>query len=203
MVGGRDWQSNDKPGGSLTPLTPCHDCMPDYALEMRAEGRCNGHPRGVEPDEDEAPLPAPVARKERHMATVNVALSVPCATCAHEPICNRLSSIARLNEAFAVEHGSLPRGLSVALSASIDCDAYMHLRKSPVKATTPAADGQDGAVEAATPAKGGGVWTPERRARQSELMRGKNNLAGFNSVRTLGNVSGEPIVQLEAAESGS
>lgn len=34
-------------------LTPCHDCVAGFALEMRMEGRCDGHPRGVEEDHPE------------------------------------------------------------------------------------------------------------------------------------------------------
>jgi hypothetical protein len=204
--GGRRWMT--AAGASKTsgrrPLTACDDCMPLHALEMRAQGRCNGHPGGAESDEDELDVPArpalmPEHRRPRHMATATATITAPCSSCAHERICVRKPRLASLGRAIEAQLPASIEGISLTLSATVDCDAYMHLRKSP----TPRANGQDGTEEAAAPAKSGGVWTPERRARQSELMRGKNNLAGFNSVRMLGNVSGEPIVQLEAAESGS
>lgn len=34
--------------------TPCDDCLLWHALEMRAEGRCNGTPGGVEEEDEEA-----------------------------------------------------------------------------------------------------------------------------------------------------
>lgn len=62
------------------------------------------------------------------MATVNAHIEAPCDGCAHQPVCSRISALARLNEAFAVEHGSLPRGLAMALSASVECDAYLRAK---------------------------------------------------------------------------
>lgn len=38
--------------GSHRRARPCPDCPLGFAVEMRAEGRCNGEPGGVEEDED-------------------------------------------------------------------------------------------------------------------------------------------------------
>ena len=124
------------------------------------------------------------------MATVNVKLSVPCATCGHEPVCNRLGAIARLEEAFSVEHGSLPKGLGVVLTASIDCDEYLKVRKSPTTATqgAPQAGG-----EADAPKVGAHVWTDEQRAAAADRMRQRNAAAGGNLHQA--------ARELEAAES--
>jgi ribosome-binding protein aMBF1 (putative translation factor) len=69
-AGGREWFTNPGLHGSdhsrVRPLIACDDCLPLHAIEMRAESRCNGHPRGVEIDEDEPDVPA---RKERAMST--------------------------------------------------------------------------------------------------------------------------------------
>ncbi len=207
-------------------LTPCEDCLPAFALEMRAIGRCNGEPGGVEPDEQQPhnPTGPPICRCGHHagthrrpkgdtrmvcgecqrnggryfhdyepeipaarrdMATVKVNVTAPCATCIHEPVCERRHSIEELDGAIAIEHEALPKGLGLVLAASVDCDAYLRSRAS--RAVSPATPSTR-----APNAASSSYWTPERRAEQAERMRGKNNLAAVNAAR---------LAEREAAES--
>jgi hypothetical protein len=126
-----------KEDGRIVALSACHDCMPAHALEMRAAGRCNGHPRGVEPDEDEPDEPAPaITPKEiRPMKIVRVALQAPCGSCIHAAVCNRRAAIARVQSA-AVDVTDLPEGLTVEVVGSIDCDAYAKVKGASHHATT-------------------------------------------------------------------
>ncbi len=42
-----DWRAlNARTYGSNRAMLPCEDCPLTYALEMRADGRCNGKPGG-------------------------------------------------------------------------------------------------------------------------------------------------------------
>jgi hypothetical protein len=124
-----DWHQHNRTAAFAAKgkaLSPCEDCLLGYALEMRAIGKCNGTPGAAADVEDEEPE-EPAAR--RTMATVNVKLSAPCGSCAHEPICIRRAAIEKLDERQAVEMTPLPAGLGVTLSASIDCDAYLRVRQ--------------------------------------------------------------------------
>lgn len=56
----RDWQALNPFYSKHNPLVrksdvaarPCADCPLGYAAEMRAQGRCNGTPAGVQDDEE-------------------------------------------------------------------------------------------------------------------------------------------------------
>lgn len=48
--------ANERAGGYNRAGSPCDDCPAGHALEMRAVGLCDGHPGGVE-DEEELPPP--------------------------------------------------------------------------------------------------------------------------------------------------
>ena len=80
---------------------PCHDCLPEFAAEMRAAGRCNGTPRGIEKETemDQAETAAPRSLTP----TRRVALDADVETTAP----------------------ALPGGLTLALSAVVSCDYYL------------------------------------------------------------------------------
>lgn len=179
------WQnSNDcmPDYGGLHAATPCTDCTLGYAAEMRAIGKCNGVPGGAEEDDEPEPTPR---QESRHMSTtVHTLVTAPCGTCLHAAVCSRRASIAELDSAI-VEVETLAEGLSVALSAVIECDAYLKAPKVRTASVT----------ASEKPKPSGGEWTAERRARMAESMRQRHLARGLT-----GNVSGEPIRQLETVE---
>jgi hypothetical protein len=185
-----DWASLNGSAGSQQASSPCFDCPRHFATEMRAIGRCNGHPRGEEPEPALRPAiqrAAPAQKETRHMAltVTRVLVSAPCANCAHEPVCGRKPAIDALAGQMDIESDAkLPAGLAVAIAATVDCDALLPLKKSH-KATGPADD-----------APKARIWTDEQRAAQAERLRAMNAA----KRAPLGNVTGQPIRQLEAAE---
>lgn len=46
-----EWQAHNQRLAQWVAPTPCHDCIAAFAVEMRMEGRCDGHPGGVEDDD--------------------------------------------------------------------------------------------------------------------------------------------------------
>lgn len=46
-----EWQAHNQRLAQWVAPTPCHDCIASFAVEMRMEGRCDGHPGGVEDDD--------------------------------------------------------------------------------------------------------------------------------------------------------
>ena len=181
-----DWQgSNDRTPdcGGLRAVSPCTDCTLGYAAEMRELDKCNGVPGGVE--EDDEPAPSPAMEVVRMSTSVRTIVTAPCGSCMHEVVCSRRASIADLDAA-DVEIETLAPGLSVALSATVECDAYLRAKGSNTHAKAAHAAGEPaGAADEteSTPKRAAGYWTPERRAAQAELMRGKGNLAAFNAAR--------------------
>jgi hypothetical protein len=86
---GRDLPRRRAGNGAIQVITPCHDCLIGHALEMRAEGRCNGHPRGVEPDEDEPGEPGVCHcghESGSHQRRSFGSRRVICRDCMHEGI---------------------------------------------------------------------------------------------------------------------
>jgi hypothetical protein len=152
-----------------------------------------------------APVDALLARKEAPVMLVKVEVSAPCEDCLHAVVCGRRDSITALNQGdLAVNHSPLRGGLTLVLSARVDCDAYLPAEE-PRSAKAPTAVPEplpeplpepvhelfvpddpppSEAIEtvAAKPPRGG-VWTPERRAAHAERMRGVNNFAGHNAAR--------------------
>lgn len=113
------------------------------------------------------------------MASVKATVTAPCGSCAHEPICNRIGSLERLAGQINVESTPLHAGLTVAISATIDCDAYLRARGSNTHARAALAAGEPaGAAEARK--TGVHVWTDEQRAAAAERMRQRNAAAGGN-----------------------
>lgn len=139
------WSETNRRMSVGRAVSPCDDCSLGFAIDMRREGRCNGRPGGVEEDEE--------------MTEVRVVLKVPCETCSHAPVCRlkeQLEAIAGVDVALPL----IDKVIAVSLQADASCGHY-----AKAKGAKPLA---------AAPAQVSG-WTPERRARQSELMRGRNN----------------------------
>lgn len=139
---------------------PCRDCPMGFAADMRAIGRCNGRPSGTagepadhsddEEGEDEGPM---LNQNERPSGGVRGAAPLelvppPCATCAHEPVCVLKIALRKATSA-EVSAMSLPDGLSVVVTARVDCRFYDKARKVSNR----------------------GSWSPERRAAQGDRMR--------------------------------
>jgi hypothetical protein len=128
---------------------PCADCPLGYSLEMRAQGRCNGTPAGVEEDIEvdapETPTPPrslPVARR--------VALDVaapPCESCAHEPVCGLRAALEGIADVETTAP-ALPAGLSLTLNAVVSCGHFLRdrARPAPVRVLTPEQRGQANSV---------------------------------------------------------
>jgi hypothetical protein len=158
-----DWNNHNRTAAFAAhgkARTACEDCLWAFALEMRAIDKCNGTPGAaadVEDDEPDEP-----AERRRTMASVKATVTAPCASCAHQPVCDRLGSLERLAGQINVESTPLHAGLTVAISASIDCDAYLKVRKSP--AASPAG------VDGINPLTGRKPQSLEQRQASSERM---------------------------------
>lgn len=136
-------------------------------------------------------------KESRHVATTPVTITAPCGTCAHEPVCNRIAGLKRL-EQVNVEMASLAPGLSVAIRATVDCDAYLrvkgtgHARVATAGVTEP----DEASTEAGAPARAKPRYTPEGLANlRANAERNRAKLAEKRAA--IGNVTGEPIHQLE------
>lgn len=143
------WQRlnpRNAPGGMAR--RPCADCPVEFARDMRAIGRCNGTPNAalhISSDEEEDPV----------TKSIDVAVTAPCGTCAHAPIC----SIRRGLEELSVLEAALPEldaAITIRLGAVVDCRYYLKAKATP--GTAPA---------------GASRWTPERRQTHSDLMKSK------------------------------
>lgn len=147
-------------------IKACSDCLPKFALEMRALRRCNGHPGGVEIDPEDEEPETPARKEHRHMATLKVNVTAPCVTCVHAAVCARRESIIALQQGdLAVEHSPLRGGLTLVLAATVDCDAYLR-----AKATRPAsAAGMD--ADGRNPLTGRRPQSLEQRQASSERMK--------------------------------
>lgn len=102
---------------------PCADCPLGYAAEMRAVGRCNGSPGGVE-EEDEVEITELKAKP----AIVAVQVNVPCERCIHREVCGLRQQIADL-DSVEMELPALNPALKPELTMAIDCGFYTPERK--------------------------------------------------------------------------
>lgn len=110
---------------------PCVDCTLGYAAEMRAIGRCNGTPAGVEEEEDmEQPETVDVRLVGRIPVTVT---PPPCGSCAHEPVCALRRSLEAIAEIPAAAP-TVPAGLRLTLLAAVECDHFLRDRAKPAPA---------------------------------------------------------------------
>ena len=162
-AGADDGRSRPGAAGRARPtvwtLRPCVDCPLGHAAEMRALGRCNGTPAGVEVDEieEETTMDQPAAGRaverlrvdEATQTRVKVAVSAPCGTCAHAPVCGLRETLVALT-GVVVRLPKLDEAIGIRLEASATCGH--HLRR-------PNAHKQ---------------WTPEARAKQAERVLALN-----------------------------
>jgi hypothetical protein len=170
-------ESNDRLVGKAHAALPCQDCLPAFAAEMRAEGRCNGTPRETEKepmldDRDElarrqiAAVRGGEARlaqvREAKPDAVELVPETPCGTCAHALVCAWKRDLEAIGDV-PVRLPELADGLTMTLRAVVECSAYL-------RAPRAKADPRQARTEQAFSA----VWTPERRARQSELTKRRN-----------------------------
>lgn len=179
-----EWHRRNETAASYVggrAATPCEDCLLAFALEMRAIKRCNGTPGAAADveDQDEPETPA----EEKHMATVQVLITAPCETCAHEPVCGRKAAIDTITSV-GIERDPMPKGLSMVFSAAVDCDAYMRLKGSHATPTAVSSGKRQFSPE-------GLAHIRENAVKAREAQR----------EAKLGNVSGQPIRQLETVES--
>jgi hypothetical protein len=118
-------------GGAAIANRPCVDCPLGFAAEMRSEGRCNGSPGAVggrhEEDDEEDDVIEPRSLGGVRAGTALELTPPPCGTCQHEPICVLKVALARAKTA-EVAMASLPDGLSVAVSARVDCRFYNRVK---------------------------------------------------------------------------
>lgn len=115
----------------LQASRPCADCPLGHAADMRAEGRCNGTPGGVEDEEDEhmdqvapAAEPKPVTPTRQ----VRIAVSAHCDGCAHVQVC-RITDEVRAIADTTVAVPKVGPSLALELSASVSCEFYTPVRK--------------------------------------------------------------------------
>lgn len=115
---------------------PCADCPLGYAAEMRALGRCNGTPAGVQDDEEEpamqvhasTPRPAnPVvlgAGDGQRRRELDVALDLPCPACIHREVCRIREGLEARLTTLPVLMPELDEALSVKVDAKVDCALF-------------------------------------------------------------------------------
>lgn len=165
-------ESNERLVGKAHAVSPCVDCLPSFAAEMRADGRCNGVPRGTEEpmtDTFDAATMAAASRlrggearlaqvREAKPDAVELVPETPCGTCAHALVCAWKRDLDAIGDV-PVRMPELADGLTMTLRAVVECSAYLRAPKAKDATPRPALSA---------------VWTPERRARQSELTRQRN-----------------------------
>jgi len=138
---------------------PCADCPLGYAADMRAAGRCNGSPGGVEEDEV-----SDVAERPRLMAVgreLPVALGLPCPRCAHKPVCSIRAVVEARLESLPVQLPILDPAITVVLTAAVTCGHFMKAPNAPKAAV----------AESATGNRGHYTRTPEHIAKIAEANR--------------------------------
>lgn len=120
---------------------PCADCPLGYAADMRAQGRCNGTPGGVEQDEEEGddvtmpprlsaaaalalPRERSVDRPGGSTTELAVAVDLPCPACMHAPVCRIKASIEGQLERVGVLTPRLDPALTIQLEAKLECSLF-------------------------------------------------------------------------------
>ena len=123
-------ESNARVNGTSRAATPCADCTLGYAAEMRAVGRCNGTPGGVEEDNVEPTREAAAIAEAREIiGRRRVTTVAPCGTCTHARVC-RLRPPDELD--VSVSLPALATELDVTLTATVECTEYLQAAKGKV-----------------------------------------------------------------------
>ena len=132
------WQEMQVRSRDLT-ARPCADCLAGFAAEMRAVGRCNGTPAGVEEDPME---PTPLAARR-----LPLDVTAPrCETCLHAPVCALRAALGALRS-IPADVPALPDGLTVTISATVIC-AHWRRVTSPEARAAMSAGGHASAAKA-------------------------------------------------------
>ncbi len=114
---------------------PCTDCTLGYAAEMRAVGRCNGTPGGVEEDEPmETHEAAAIVDAAEIIGRRRITAIAPCPTCVHARVC-RLRPADELD--VRVSLPALAPELDVTLTATIECVEYVRAKGTKPEAKEP------------------------------------------------------------------
>lgn len=118
----RRWQSANR---SITAQSerierPCQECPLGFAAEMRAAGRCNGTPSGVDEEEDQMSQVSRINSKP-----VQVRLVAPCEKCVHRDVCSiRESLTGALAEGVEVEMPALRPELTPVATIAVECSRF-------------------------------------------------------------------------------
>ena len=103
--------------------SPCVDCTPAFADEMRPLGRCNGTP-GTDiamPPRRRGRRPNPIRVPEEDPVTAPAPPAIPCGDCLHFVVCGLK---ARLPDGKTTDVDELAPGLRVAYHVVVECDHY-------------------------------------------------------------------------------
>jgi hypothetical protein len=124
-----DWQRrNPRLTDHAFAPRPCTDCPLGFAADMRAEGRCNGTPGGVQGDDEIPQEETPMeGEREKPGRRVEVTLELPCPRCEKQDVCGIRPSLEALRSLPVVAPELDPR-VSVALAGSIECAAFVRAR---------------------------------------------------------------------------
>jgi hypothetical protein len=94
----------------------------------RAFGLYSGGRRPAYKPQRTEPLVTQAPKEIRHMASTTTAITAPCGSCAHEPVCIRTVAVRQLAGHVDVNTVPMPPGLTIAIRATIECDAYMAVK---------------------------------------------------------------------------
>lgn len=104
-----------------------------YAADMRAQGRCNGTPGGVDEDDEEGEMTVPDADprelgprlSEVPVPTdVAVAIDLPCPGCVHVEVCRIRPELETRLQRLTVSTPRLDPAITLGLEAKAECSLY-------------------------------------------------------------------------------
>lgn len=133
----RAWLAmNDRLNQNLQATRPCHDCPLGHAADMRAEGRCNGTPGGVEEEDNDMDPVATAPETKVPTRQVRIAIAAPCGGCSHAEVCRIADEVRAIAEA-RVEVPRVGDGLTLELSGTVECRYFAPVRKAGRPPMTP------------------------------------------------------------------
>ncbi len=127
----------------------CADCLPSFAAEMGAVGRCNGTPRGDKEDttvEQSDPMDRAQSLTVARRVVLDLA-APPCESCAHEPVCALRLALEGIADVETTAP-PLPAGLRLSLAATVGCEHYRRDRAKPAPARVLSAEARERMAEA-------------------------------------------------------
>ena len=108
---------NQRITGPGRATSPCADCTPAFADEMRPLGRCNGTPGATG---QVMALPTPIRVPEEDPLTAPAPPALPCEDCLHAAVCKLRDLIPHVTG--PIEVGP---GLRVRYTEVVECDHYL------------------------------------------------------------------------------